>query len=402
MKSSKFGFATFASPMRLIRRLALLFVFTALLIAVGIYLPRGIQKSWGVLASSLGLKANQAVISAPIDSLLADATDTTGTVWDRKLLRPLRKAHHLEAAALRYRGKKVRALLPKGLPLHEYAMTIERICERNGITRVSAIERRGPPLAAEYVLALGGDTLHLYATLGKAARPGSARLALVFNRLDSVSLLDADRLKNLPIAVNLIVNPYNQNPALMALGRPDDNLEVLLEQPMEPVAYPFINPGKQALYIHFNDLQVRQTVEAGLNLLPTAKGLATRFGDRAIENRPLLRRLFAVTGPRHLQVLDLTGSPRSLCRDVAAETGAPCRSATVFSDSNAIEMELARKTVLAGKTGEAIWVISFAHSSLPKLLAAIALHEPEFEAIGLQFVPLSSLARRNEATATEP
>lgn len=384
------------------RRIVVILLLAGLFIAGGLVLPKALAHFGFDLGVNLGLgKSTDAALET--DSLAALTSDSTGDSWDRNLFHPLNRVLHLPPKAVKRRAGKAQVTFPKGLPLHEYAYTFEQICDRNGIVRLNAEERRGLAGSgnnAIYLLALHSDTLKVVASLGQEAMAGSARLALVLTGLDSITLADAALIQSFEFACNVAIDPFNPNPALQALKAGLGRVTVLLDLPMEPMAYPYINPGKHALYLHFNDADVKRLLDEGLGLLPNAQGIVTRYGDRAIENRPLLKRLYAYLTPRRLPLLDLTGSPRSLAREVAGENGALSQRAHLLTDSLEVEMDFARKVSQAVKSGEAVMALQYSRMAFQKLSRSLADRESEFESMGLALVPLSRLGLRpkNEAS----
>lgn len=345
------------------------------------------------------------VIVDPLTLLTASPQDSAGDTWERNLFKPLERAFQLPPKSVRRNTKTPSADIrfPKGLPLHEYAYAVETACARNGITVAEANEVRlsgGRGSQARYLLRRDGQTLQLTLRLGDQARPGSARLALVILGLDSISLSDAALLRDTPIPINLAFDPHNGNPALQALKTSGGEITLLAEVPMEPTTYPYVNPGKHALYIHFDEKAVHGVLEKAFAEMTQARGMVTRLGDRAIENRLLLRRVYSYLTPRHLPLLDVTGSPRSLAQEVAAEQGGMALRAEALRDTSVYDMELAKKVAKAVKSGESVFAMRYSKVAFTHLLALIDERMPDFIEQGLAFVPLTHL-RQMPAPAQE-
>jgi polysaccharide deacetylase 2 family uncharacterized protein YibQ len=384
--------------MRTVRRLVILSLLVAALAGLGIYLPRAFDHVLG--ASPLA----DVDAATDADSLASLPQDSTAELWDRLLFHPLDRAFTMPPKSLRRHGHKAQWLAPKGLPLHEYALGIEKACRRNGIRILDAREIRTSHtgfVRAEYALAketaAGTDSLHLTLRIGEHSVPGSARMALVFVGLDSIDLSDAALLRQTPVTLNLGMDPFNGNPALQALKTGGGQIHLLAEIPMEPIAYPYINPGKNAIYLHFNDEQIRANLDKALDHMKEVRGIVTRHGDRAIESRPLLKRLFQYLAPHHLPLLDVTGSPRSLARDVAGETGGLAHRGWVVKDSTQFETEFAKRVAQAVKASESVLVLQYSRSGFRALLKLVEEREGELEDMGLAFVPFNHLNRPPKA-----
>lgn len=381
--------------MGVVRKLLIFTVLTAGLIALGRVAGRWLPRSPAPSASLFDAADSAGPSPATRDSgdaLPAVATDTTGGRWHERLFDPLERANGLGPKSLRRKTGYYEIIFPKGKPLYEYALEIEKICRARGITVVQGTELRPSGHTVEYLLESNGQRLKLRAGLGGTVLAGAARLAVVFIGLDSLTGTQAEALKGAAWDKTLAIDPYNPNPALRILRDGDGHDGIVAELPMEPSAYPYIDPGKHALYIHHNKEDVERILGAALDSLPKAEGFASRYGDRAIENGPLLDKVFQFTARRKLVFLDLTGSPRSLTRRAAAAQGARSRTLVLFRDSAHVEEELARKIALAQKSGEAVLALPYSDMGLRLLSKAIAANAARFNEMGLELVDLAALS----------
>ncbi|MEO6097281.1 MAG: divergent polysaccharide deacetylase family protein, partial [Fibrobacteria bacterium] len=325
------------------------------------------------------------------NALPAVEADTTGGRWHEKLFEPLERGYGLTPKSIKQRKGFWEVIFPKGKPIHEYALQIENLCRANAITVEQGVELRPANRSVEYLLQSNGQRIKLRASLGNAFMAGSARIAIVFLGLDSLDETELAALESAPWDKTLIVDPHCANPVLKKLRFTQARNEVLVELPMEPTSYPFLNPGKHALFIHHSKEDVEKILSGDLDSLPKAAGFASRLGDRAIENQPLLEKLFRYTSAKGLVFLDLTGSPRSLSRQTAAAQGARSRSLTPFKDDAHLEEELAHKSALAQKTGDAILALRYSAAALRNLAKALEAHAIRFNEMGLELVTLSNL-----------
>jgi hypothetical protein len=87
----------------------------------------------------------------------------------------------------------------------------------------------------------------------------------------------------------------------------------------------------------------------------------------------------------------LTGSPRSLAREVAAERSGMAQRAQPLRDTSTYSIELAKKVAQAIKSGEAVLAVHYSKPAFTHLLALIDERMPEFIEQGLAFVPLTHL-----------
>ncbi len=376
-----------------LRKILVFILITSTLILLGRLAGRYLPSRGGHAGPNPAGEAREAGAAGDSTNALPDLVgDTSGGRWSEKLFLPLARTYSLPDKNIRRKTGYWEIIFPKGKPIHEYALAIEKTCARSGIKVLRGSELRPSNQGVEYHLESEGHAIKLRASLGKVFMAGSARLAIVFTRLDSLKETQLAALEDAPWEKTLIVDPYAGNPVLKKVRYTRPRNEVLAELRMEPSSYPYLDPGRKALYIHLGEEEVEKLVAEALDSLPGARGFASKYGDRAIENQPLLEKLFRQTVARNLIFLDLTGSPRSLTRGVAGGLGARYRISQVDKDSLGVAEELAGRAAVAQKTGEAVWVIAYSPEAFRGLEQAIAENESRMAETGLELVTLSRLS----------
>lgn len=376
--------------MGIVRKILIFLVLTAGIIMLGRLAPRILPKRLtSAPPTNSGLSADS--LRDSTNALPAVVEDTTGGKWQQKLFDPLLRSYGLPEKHLKPKKGYFEIVLPKGKPIHEYALEIEKLCRQNEITVEQGVELRPTGRSVEYLLASNGQHIKLRASLGASSMAGSAKLAIVFTALDSLKETDLAALEAAKWEKSLVVDPYSPSPILKKLRYTSPRNEILLELPMEPSTYPYVDPGKHALFIHHTKEEVGKILSEGFDSLPKAAGFATKYGDRAIENQPLLEKVFQYTAGKNLVFLDLTGSPRSLSRQCAAAQGARCRNLLAYQDSLHMDEELVKRAVLAQKTGEALMVLPYTHAAFKALENSLSTNAGRFEELGLELVTYTHL-----------
>jgi len=320
--------------------------------------------------------------------------DSALSVYRESVLRPLFKEYGLGPGRLSRHGEFVEAVFPRGKPLHEYAYEVEALCGPARIHVLQGEEFDPPEEKVEYRLQVDSAApFALRLSLGKDILPGSTRMALVIVSLDSVNDSAARQLLALPFSLTLAIAAGDSAPVPARWMRLPPDKEALLELPMEPSNYPYVKPGPGALFIHYSRSEVEGLLKAKLKSYPAARGFATTFGDRAIENRPLLENAMEFMAERSLIFLDLTGSPRSLSASIALQTSGIVYTAHIQEPDlgDKFEAELLHRCDLAVKTGEGIWVLRY-FPGLPNLLESLLnKNRDHFQELGLEWSTLSAL-----------
>ncbi len=376
--------------MDVVRKILIFVVLTAGIIMLGRLAGRILPRKTQVAIPAYQSVSQDSLLDST-NALPEVAEDTTGGKWQQKLFTPLLRSYGLPEKHIKPKQGFFEIVLPKGKPIHEYALEIETLCHRNEIVVEQGVELHPTGRSIEYLLQSNGQHIKLRATLGQISMAGSAKVAIVFIEIDSLQETELAVLEGANWSKSLVLNPYSPNPVLKKLRFTSTRNELLLELPMEPAAYPYVDPGKHALFIHHSQEEVSQILEEGFDSLPKALGFATKYGDRAIENLPLLDKVFQYAAPKHLVFLDLTGSPRSLARQSAAAQGARGRSLQPYRDSLHVDEELVRKAVQAEKTGEAILVLPYTRAGFRSLEAALTANAAHFDELGVELVTFSAL-----------
>ena len=331
--------------------------------------------------------------------------DSALTVYRESVLRPLFKEYSLGPGKLSRQGGFVQVVFPRGKPLHEYAYEVESLCEQAHIRVLEGEEFDPPTEKLEYHLQVdSAEPFALRLSLGKNILAGSAHMALVVVSLDSVKDSAARQLLQLPFPLTLAIAAGDSSPVPARWMHLPPDKEALLELPMEPANYPYVRPGPGALFIHYSKSEVERLLKAKLKSYPGATGFASTFGDRAIENRPLLENALGFMATHSLIFLDLTGSPRSLSVSVAQQTGGIVYASRVQEPDSAgkLEVQLLLRCDRAAKTGEGIWVLRY-FPGLPGILESLLnKNRDHFEEEGLTWSTLSSVqGSSNDAGPSE-
>lgn len=386
--------------MAVFRKILIFIVLTASIIMLGRLIP----KIFPANIKPALTEPPHPGLESPHDStnaLPAIDEDTSGGKWQSKLFDPLLQNFGLPAKHLKPKKGYFEIVFPKGKPIHDYALDIEKLCRQHDITVEEGVELHPTGRSIEYRLSSNGQHIKLRASLGALSMAGSAKLAIIFINLDSLRENQLSALENSKWEKTLSINAYSPNIALKKLRFTSAQNEILLDLPMEPSNYPFLNPGKNGLYIHQTQEEVTSLLSEALDSLPKAKGYTTKYGDRAIENQPLLEKIFQFTTEKKLAFVDLTGSQRSLARQAAAATGGRSRTLTPFTDSQQVAEELIKRALLAQKTGEAFLVLPFSNMALKSISESMRVNESRFDELGLEFVTLSHLlARAGDSLST--
>ncbi|MHB1654066.1 MAG: divergent polysaccharide deacetylase family protein [Desulfitobacteriaceae bacterium] len=170
--------------------------------------------------------------------------------------------------------------------------------------------------------------------------------------------------------------------------------EVILHMPMEAKnARPeWLGPG--ALKTGLSPAEAKNFLLQGLSSVPYAIGISNHMGSKGTEDPKLVQSIVQIAKEKDLLVLDSKTSESTILAKEARKAGIPTGSRDVFldnsSDLSSIKKQLRQLIQTAKTNGKAIG-IGHVGPQGPNTARAIREMLPEFEAQGIQLVPLSEL-----------
>jgi hypothetical protein len=147
--------------------------------------------------------------------------------------------------------------------------------------------------------------------------------------------------------------------------------EILVHQPMEPIGYPRLKPGPNALLTGMSDSQIRRILDASIAAVPHAVGLNNHMGSKFTQQTDGVNMVVRVLKERGLFMLDSLTHKNSVFVSQGKRMGIEHYSRNVFLDASPsrekILEELRRAERIALFTGQAV---AIGHP-LPETLGAL-------------------------------
>lgn len=209
-------------------------------------------------------------------------------------------------------------------------------------------------------VSIDGVVTHYLSLLGGAlAGPyaGGPQLVIVIDDLGE-SLSAARRLLALDFPVTFAVWPRSAHARALAEMANEHGLEVIIHQPMEPLGYPGVNPGRGVLLTGAEAEAMRSLLEENIGRVPYAVGLNNHMGSRLTQDEASMRLLALVLREHGLLALDSLTHPKSRLAGEALAAGCPAYRRDIFLDVTArkdmVLTQLRRAERLALVRGQAI------------------------------------------------
>lgn len=225
------------------------------------------------------------------------------------------------------------------------------------------------------------------------ASNADGQLAIVMDDLGR-SLTTARRLLAVDLPVTLAILPGTENAAGVATLAHQRQREVIIHLPSEPIGYPDVNPGNDALLVRYNRDQIQHLFHSYLERVPYAIGGNNHMGSRFTADEAGMDALLSGMVREGMFFLDSRTSGATVAETVAKRIGVPFLSRDVFLDNDK-DVELIRGQImkavrLARRKGTAIAICH----PYPETLQALETIGPTLVQERIEVVPLSTLLRR--------
>jgi polysaccharide deacetylase 2 family uncharacterized protein YibQ len=226
-------------------------------------------------------------------------------------------------------------------------------------------------------------------------RPGhrlghrTPRVAIIIDDIGfDAGLAQAFLALEIPLTFSLLPHaPHRETLARQAI---DAGVELMLHLPMEPLEYPRISPGPEALLSPLSGDVLAQRVAAALARLPGVRGVNNHMGSRLTGLPAPIHRVLSLLRERDLYFVDSVTRPGSMCRAVARRLQIPFARRDVFLDHDprpaVIRRQIRRLIQTAHVHGQAVGIGHPHAATLDALAEARALLMEQ-----VQLVPASRI-----------
>ena len=258
----------------------------------------------------------------------------------------------------------------------------------------AAMRDAAPPSGAadgEWLIVLDGVITHRL-SLSSALPPdrrGAPRSRLVIVMADlGESRQAAARLRALDFKVTFAVWPRSTYAGEVAELAHERGLEVLVHQPMEPLDYPAVNPGRGAMLSGMTREDILYILDESLRLVPHASGLNNHMGSLLTQDESSMRVVAQEARRRGLFILDSLTHQGSRLAGAALQEGAPTLKRDIFLDEEArkdkVLEQLRRAERISVVRGQAIAIGHPLPATLDALEEWQRLRDREVELVRLE------------------
>ncbi len=338
---------------------ALIVVLAIIIGVVAILFPLLEQK--GIL----GEEKNESV--AVVEETVEDTTETDTLSFKDKL------QQELETIQTTYSKRKKIDIwtLGRGQSIINYLLQTQRFTKKNG-GRILYMEElhNGSALQSAKVILLqpDQDTLQLELQVSESIfRSEASILAVAFQVTKLTPELIAD-LNRLDYPFTLLIPPFGMQDGFFPDLDKISDKELVLWLTMESTQLNKVHNKLRPLRIHHTEEQIETVVDDSKKLIPSAKGIVSRFGEQAVEHEQLLQAILKPAKKNGLWFLDATMNKRSKTADACKALKMTCQSAATYNPENsALNDYINQKLREAKKKGLATMIIPLDVGNLDKV-----------------------------------
>lgn len=203
--------------------------------------------------------------------------------------------------------------------------------------------------------------------------------------LEDVASIDA--------RISFAVIPGSPNATESAKFLASQGYEILCHLPMEPLDYPNVSPGDNAIFIAMSDEAIREVATSNIASIPFVKGVNNHMGSRATRDPRVMRSVSDVLLQSGLYFIDSRTAGSSVAAKITRDARIPTGVRDVFLDDDpsepAVRKQL-RQLVRLSERRE--FVIGIGHV-YPTTVRVLREEIPRLEAAGYEFLFASDVLR---------
>lgn len=178
-----------------------------------------------------------------------------------------------------------------------------------------------------------------------------SKIAIAFE-INKLSNELITKLNELDFSYSILVTPFNlSNPFFDQINQLK-KAETVLWLYMESEKLRSSHHSKNPIRIHHTEEKIEEIIDLASEKFPKAKGIATRYGEKAVEHRNLLNAIFKSLQEKNFWFLDLTENRASLVNEICKNHPLKCKQISPYSDkTSTIEDYISKNLRLALRTG---------------------------------------------------
>ncbi len=230
-----------------------------------------------------------------------------------------------------------------------------------------------------------------------SAKQNPRTIAIVVDDFGAIGGELLDGFLALDKEVCFAIFPDEPNSVLTMQKAKAQSRETIIHVPMEPIGYPSINPGKNAILVQYDDAEIAKLLTRFIKQLPDCEGINNHMGSLATTDEAIMRTVMTTLKAHDKLFLDSRTSNVSVAYSVAQKTHLRSFRNDLFLDSpnisqSTMDAKLSQIIEMGTKRSN---VIAITHCHTPEKLQYLKRMISRLKAAGFTLVPLSKIGQYN-------
>lgn len=256
--------------------------------------------------------------------------------------------------------------LAKGIPLPVHMLEFVRFTQKKQCKIFRSIENGKKKFIALEFQCPNASRKNIRIQHGKKYTENASKLALILN-VKKFSIAELSLLKKFKEPISFLIDPISADPSVFYDIDKIDHRDILLNFPLEPQGYPFINPGKHTLLIHQSQAHIESQVDKAYSKLPEAVGVVGTYGTQAVEQEGFLHKIFSAIQGKGLSWIQIHSGGKEKVTSLCNQFEFPCYKADRPKNSADV---ITKALHLARKKGDHMIILPLKLDILQKILDA--------------------------------
>jgi len=342
--------------MNKMKHIIVLFCITFILTAIVYFFPHKDK----IISSIPFLKETTVVadsVSIPVD--------TIPYIQRLKESLPLVKSSYSE------RRKKYLWILGKGKTIPVYLIQIQKHIQENQghILNMEELFLPNTFQAASLIFTDRlGDTISIELQISENIFSDNISKIGVAFEVETLSSELITKLNELDVSYSILITPFNLPDPFFDQINQLKKAETVLWLYMESEKLRSSHHSKNPIRIHHTEEKIEEIIDLASEKFPKAKGIATRYGEKAVEHRNLLNAIFKSIQQKNLWFLDLTENRSSLVNEICKNYSIKCKQISAYSEkTSTVEDYISKNLRLALRTGTSYIILPLTSKNIAEI-----------------------------------
>jgi len=196
-------------------------------------------------------------------------------------------------------------------------------------------------------------------------------------------------------AVSFAIMPGQNHSVLTMQKAQQQGREALIHVPMEPIGYPGVDPGPEAILVRMTEAEIERILHRFIHQLPYCKGINNHMGSLATSDEQTMERVMKVLREKGKYFLDSRTTNVSVAYQTAQKAHIPAFQNRIFLDapdiSDATFNTKIQQIINMSQTNPNLIAITHCHNR--DKLNYLRRFIQRLEAEGFNLVPVSALGQ---------